>query len=396
MAEGILNKGKVSRKLVPYAGGLLLVVATIGFVMQAGMEDGGPTAEQLRKEKEETEALRKGVSEDDARRQLAEKAKRIEDQKPAPPPERPLPPPPMDLPPPAPGGVDRGAFEAYAAAKKVARPASRDKMSMVAFEGFPEDKKVPIPNPVPPEEERHARPAPAPAPGAGAPAAEDPNREWADKTKVRAGVSEALLPDVQKAKSVLLQGTVINAVTRTGLNTKMPGQIVASVTQDVYDSLLGRTVLLPRGATLVGEYNTSVRDGQNRVMMAFTRLIYPSGASVRLGAMSASDALGLAGVKGEVNTYFWRRLGSTLMLAALASVVEGPDSVTVINMGGESGNGGANPAGDILADAARKEIERSAQVTPDISLAHGSKVTLILAADLVVPRAITNKIPTED
>lgn len=395
--DSTLNKGKITRKLIPYLGGLMLALATIGFFLQSG-DEAAPDKDAARKQKEALEALRAGSSEEEARGQLAAQEKKLREQLANRQPIANAPPPPLSgLPPPP--RFDENSMAAYAAAKAASKPASKEKMSMVAFEDFPGQKKGFAPqNPVGNGQTNESSRGGERRNDAADPATNDANREWASKTegRVKAGVSEFLKPDVAAVKSVLLQGTIINAVTRTGLNTKLPGQIVASVSQDVYDSIKGEALLLPKGSRLIGEYNTSIMDGQNRVMMAFTRLIYPSGASVKLGAMSAADALGVAGVEGDVNTYFFKRLGSTLMLAALAYTIPNPDSVTIVDMGGGSGGGGATAAGKILSGAAKNEIDRSRKATPDISLAHGSKISLILAADLALPTSITSKFPTED
>lgn len=396
MSDATLNKGKVSRKLVPYAGIALVLVASVGFLIQMGASD--EKKDVALKDKERLEALqREVVTEEDARRELASKeeaarkeiAERERLRAASAPPDRM----PVRLPPPA---FDDGSMRAYEAARTAAAPSSREKMSMVAFEDFPGAKKplggVVQQQPAPASERRDAKADDTPPP----PKEEDRNRAWADKTegRIKAGTSEFLKPEVLAVKSVLLQGTIINAVMRTALNTKLPGQIVASVTQDVYDSVHGEAVLLPRGSQLLGEYNTSVMDGQERVMMAFTRLVLPSGASVKLGAMSASDALGIAGVEGKLNSHFFKRLGSSMVIALLASAVKPPESVTIVNTGESSGS--TTAAGEVLSAAADQELQRSANITPDISLPPGAKVSLILAADLALPPSITRKLPTED
>lgn len=395
MADASLNKGKVSRKLVPYTGIALLIIASAGFLMQMGASD--EDKDRALKDKEEIEALRgQGSSEDAARREIAAKEEDIKKAIAAREKERQPVGPPANLPP-ARFGDD--SMRAYEAARLAASPASKEKMSMVAFEEFPGMKGVlgtfPQAQSSPPLPDDRAEDSARG--GAGARVVEDDeNREWAAKTggRVEAETSAFLKPDVLAVKSVLLQGTIISAVTRTAINTKLPGQIVASVTQDVYDSIKGETLLLPKGSQLIGEYNTAVMDGQDRVMMAFTRLVFPSGASIRLGAMSASDALGVAGAKGKINTYFFKRLGSSLMLALLASTIKSPESVTIVNTGENTGS--ATAAGDVLSKSAEQELERTSRITPDIDLSHGSKVSLILAADLALPPSITSKLPLED
>jgi type IV secretory pathway VirB10-like protein len=401
MADASLSKGKVSRKLVPYAGIALLIVASIGFLMQMGSNDEGK--DLALKNKEEIELLRgQGSSEEAARLEIVGKEEEIKKeiearQKELPRTASPTAPSESLLPPPRFGD---DSMRAYEAARAAAAPSSKERMSMVAYEEFPGTKGIIGPFPQeqssPPSGDRAGAHGSARGDTDKQIDEDDRNRAWAAKTdgRIKAETSAFLQPEVLAVKSVLLQGTIINAVTRTAINTKLPGQIVASVSQDVYDSIHGETLLLPKGSQLIGEYNTAVMDGQDRVMMAFTRLVFPSGASVRLGAMSASDALGVAGAKGKVNTYFFKRLGSSLMLALLASTIKSPESVTLVNAGEKTGS--ATAAGDVLSKSADQELKRSSNITPDIYLSHGSKVSLILAADLALPPSITSQLPLED
>nr|WP_269816485.1 TrbI/VirB10 family protein [Caulobacter hibisci] len=78
-------------------------------------------------------------------------------------------------------------------------------------------------------------------------------------------------------------GSVIAAALVTGLNSDLPGMVVAQVTQPVFDHRTGRIVLIPQGARLIGKYDSQVGYGQDRVLLVWTRLIYPSGRAVELG-----------------------------------------------------------------------------------------------------------------
>jgi hypothetical protein len=74
-----------------------------------------------------------------------------------------------------------------------------------------------------------------------------------------------------------------------------PGIVTAMVSMDVYDSRTARTLLLPKGARLVGRYNDDVTAGHERLQFAFTRLILPDGASFDLPGAIGSDAAGQGG-----------------------------------------------------------------------------------------------------
>ncbi|NEI53314.1 conjugal transfer protein TrbI, partial [Rhizobium leguminosarum] len=128
----------------------------------------------------------------------------------------------------------------------------------------------------------------------------DANSKWLFATQ-SAEVKPAAAIIAQQAKGLywLAPGTAISAVLLNAVDTKLPGQLVARVTQNIYDSRYGRYLVIPAGSTLQGKYNSSVQEGQDRVLMVFDTLVTPAGGMVPLGNMSAADALGRAGLEGD-------------------------------------------------------------------------------------------------
>jgi type IV secretion system protein VirB10 len=105
-------------------------------------------------------------------------------------------------------------------------------------------------------------------------------------------------------------GTVIPAIMVGGISSDLPGQIIGQVRENIYDTATGRYVLIPQGAKLVGTYDNSVTTGQQRVLVAWTRIIYPDASSIDLGKMPGTDQSGLGGLKDRVNTHFWKAFGN--------------------------------------------------------------------------------------
>lgn len=103
--------------------------------------------------------------------------------------------------------------------------------------------------------------------------------------------------------NVVQAGSIIAAALITGLESDLPGQITAQVTQNVYDSPTGHILLIPQGARLVGEYDSQVTFGQERVLLAWTRLILPNGKSIALERQPGADAAGYAGLEDGVNNH---------------------------------------------------------------------------------------------
>lgn len=117
-------------------------------------------------------------------------------------------------------------------------------------------------------------------------------------------------------------GTVIPSVMIGGVNSDLPGQIIAQVSQNVYDTASGQYLLIPQGAKLVGSYDHQVTNGQRRVLVIWNRLIYPDASSVNLGGMNGADQGGYAGFTDKTNTHFWPTFRNALMLSAITAGVQ--------------------------------------------------------------------------
>ena len=113
----------------------------------------------------------------------------------------------------------------------------------------------------------------------------------------------------------VIQGTLIPAVLETAIDTDVPGYVRAVVTQDI-KSFDGSKVLIPRSSRLIGEYKGATQAGQRRAYLMWTRLVRPDGVSVAL-ASPAADFSGQAGVGGQVNSHFFSRFGSSILLSIL-------------------------------------------------------------------------------
>jgi type IV secretion system protein TrbI len=111
-------------------------------------------------------------------------------------------------------------------------------------------------------------------------------------------------PDRIEAKAspyVVQAGTVIPAALITGIRSDLPGQITAQVTEAVYDSPTGQYLLIPQGAKLIGQYDSSVAFGQSRILLVWTRVIMPDGTSIVLERQPGADTEGYAGLEDEVD-----------------------------------------------------------------------------------------------
>jgi len=217
----------------------------------------------------------------------------------------------------------------------------------------------------------------APQSGLGANPETDPRQAFLNApTDRRTVASDRVLPP---ASPYLLQaGSVIPAALITGIRSDLPGQITAQVTQNVYDSPTGSLLLIPQGTRLVGEYDDGVTVGQRRVLLVWTRLIFPDGRSLILERQPGTDAAGYAGLEDRVD-HHWasvlRAAGlSTLLAVGAELAIDEEDRLARALRDG---------ALDTINEAGQRIVERQLQVPPTLTIRPGFPVRVIVTRDLV-------------
>lgn len=194
------------------------------------------------------------------------------------------------------------------------------------------------------------------------------------------GGNAPLRPYAIKSRYTLVQGKVIPAVLGRDLNTDLPGEITACTTIDVYDSLSSDFLLIPKGSCLSGQYSSSIRSGQERVMFAFSRIILPNGISVNLQGATGSDLGGAAGIEGDVNNHFLQMFGSSLMVALLADHFESDSSASSVNIG--SASSAKTAAGQVLVDTSKSVLDRFRVIPPTIVVRKGARINVEVTRDM--------------
>ena len=182
------------------------------------------------------------------------------------------------------------------------------------------------------------------------------------------------------ASPYLLQaGAVIPAALITGIRSDLPGQVVAQVTESVYDSPTGQILLIPQGARLIGEYSSDVGFGQRRVLLVWNRLIYPDGSSIVLERLPGADPRGYAGLEDGVD-YHWRDLAAASALSALL----GAGAELATDDGDRLMRALRDGAQDTINDAGQQIVRRQLDVKPTLTIRPGFPLRVIVTRDLVL------------
>lgn len=177
----------------------------------------------------------------------------------------------------------------------------------------------------------------------------------------------------------VMAGTIIPASLITGLNSDLPGTIIAQVTQPVYDTVSGAHLLIPQGARLIGRYDSQVSFGQDRALIVWDRVLFPNGASLQIDAMPGADAAGYSGLSDRVDNH-WGRVFVAAGLASLLGVgtelaIDDDDGLTRAIR--DSYQDTANQAGQRIVD-------RNLNIQPTLKVRPGWPLRVIVTRDLVL------------
>lgn len=157
--------------------------------------------------------------------------------------------------------------------------------------------------------------------------------------------------------AVINSGTVIGAMLISGVNSDLPGNILAQVSENVFDSVTGKRLLIPQGCRLFGQYDSKVLFGQKRPLIKWTRLIYPDGSTLNLENMPGTDRRGYAGFKAKVNNHFWPMVSSAALVSVFAAVATYYDQSQVVINSPTINLGATNlPVGSIICWSVKDNI----------------------------------------
>ena len=183
---------------------------------------------------------------------------------------------------------------------------------------------------------------------------------------------------IANPSNTIIQGTMIQAVMETALDSSLPGQTRAVVSEDVF-SFDGSRLLIPRGSRLIGRYRSVLDIAQQRVTIAWDRIILPDNQTIQISSFGG-DELGRSGVTGFVDTRFAERFGS----AALISLISAAPSAAAASVDDEATADVLEDVGDDLADATDSVISDYLSIGPVIYVDQGARVTVMVDRDLEI------------
>ena len=177
----------------------------------------------------------------------------------------------------------------------------------------------------------------------------------------------------------VMAGTIIPVSLVTGLNSDLPGQVIAQVTENVYDTPTGGHLLIPQGTRLLGRYESDIEAGQSRALVVWNRLIRPDGSSLVIENLPGVDRTGQAGLRDRVDRHRGSLFGAAILSSILSVASElgsdEDDRITeALRDGGQS----------TINQAGQKAVTQALSRKPTIRVRPGWRLGVIVNRDLVL------------
>ena len=192
---------------------------------------------------------------------------------------------------------------------------------------------------------------------------------------------DTLKPAISKFE--VKAGGIIPGIMLTGINSDLPGTMTASVREDVYDTVTGKYLLIPKGTRVTGKYSSAISFGQSRVLVVWQRLIYPNGKSINLENFEGADMSGYSGLIGNVDNHTLKLFQGVVLssiLGAAAGIIDDGGNGKNTSWKNNAGKG----AGEEIVSIGEAIASRLLAVQPTIKIQPGARFNIMVNSDLVL------------
>lgn len=196
-------------------------------------------------------------------------------------------------------------------------------------------------------------------------------------------LSEGVL--VPQNRCYLGAGTLISALLLTGINSDLPGVITAQVAETVYDTVSGTHVLIPQGSTLIGDYDSRVTYGQERVLFVWSRIRFPNGSGIFLDGMPGTDLSGFSGIHDQVDNHGWALAKGVLLGSLLGAAAQRSYGGGISTANPSLAQLAASGAAQNINSAGQQIVQKDLQVQPTLVVRPGQRVAVFVTKDIELP-----------
>jgi len=185
--------------------------------------------------------------------------------------------------------------------------------------------------------------------------------------------------------NALWTGTIIPGILITAVNTDLPGNVLARVTQNVYDSQTGRKLLIPQGTILIARYNSSVSYAQNRVQIVWDTIIRPDGFQIDLEGANGVDRAGMSGQSAAVDENWFEYLKAAGIITLFSIANSKMTETAAAHATEESASNIAASNSEVVNQLGGNIISRALNIQPTLTVDNGTLINIMLNKTLYLP-----------
>ena len=180
-------------------------------------------------------------------------------------------------------------------------------------------------------------------------------------------------------------GTIVPGVLETAINTDLPGNVLARVTRNIYDSQTGRRLLIPQGSVLIAKYNSSVSYAQRRVQIVWDTLIRPDGIQIDLDGMNSVDRSGTSGQEAvyHENWFEYLKAAGIITMYSLANASMAQTAARYAD--NATGSAVASANSTLVNQLGGNIASRAMNVQPTLTVSGGTQINIMLNKTFYLP-----------
>jgi len=180
-------------------------------------------------------------------------------------------------------------------------------------------------------------------------------------------------------------GTIIPGILETSINTDIPGNVLARVTQNIFDSQTGRNLLIPQGTILLARYNSSISYAQKRVQIVWDTMIRPDGFQINLEGANGVDKAGMSGQPAKIHENWFEYLKAAGIITLFSYANAKMTETAAKYADKDSTSSIATSNADFVSELGDKLSGRATNIQPTLTVDNGTVINIMLNKNLYLP-----------
>lgn len=191
-----------------------------------------------------------------------------------------------------------------------------------------------------------------------------------------------------KSPYEVIAGTYIPATLETGLNSELAGYASAVTRQNVFDTVTGTYLLIPKGTRIFGKYENKVAYGQQRLLINWNRLIFSDGSSISIKGMPGTDKEGYSGFHDVVDNHLANLFSGAILLSIIGAGAQlsQPQTTSGVTPSPREAMGQtfAAQTGNQLSSISGQIVQKNMDVAPTITIRPGYEFNIVVNKDMIL------------